>query len=290
MKKIIALLLTATMACGAANAYNVQAGQIQASPHTIQADLASNMTALGLTAPKVSGYNDTSSTATLGGVITVYAQGTQNTTRTIAARLDTSASSALNYAQAYGALCGSMVRRVDASADVAAATAALKLENTTPSADGTDNLRTFFSNHTLFSYEVRTDNVRFTAVAYPEDASGIALMVNDSLLTLDVSPKIVDGRTLVPVRGIFEQLNAQVQWDQASQTATMTKGDTTVQVTIGSKTAYVNGTATQLDVPAQLSATTGNARTLVPVRFISESLGALVGWNADTQTVVIAAR
>lgn len=156
--------------------------------------------------------------------------------------------------------------------------------------DGSDNLRTFYANKALFSYEVTPKSVRFTAVAYPDNVSGIQLMVNDAFLELDAQPKIVSGRTLVPVRGIFEELGAKVQWDQATQTATMTKDGTEVRVTIGSKTAYVGGEAKTLDVPAQLSQATGNARTLVPVRFISESLGALVGWSNDTQTVIISAR
>lgn len=291
MKKVISLLLATAMLCGAASAYDISGGQMQAAPKTVQSDLTGSLSVLGLGAPNVTGSNDTSFTAKLGDEITVFASGTTSGTRTIAARLDTSdQSAALKYSQDFGAVCGAIMSLVAPGTSSAVANSALKLENVTPATDGSDNLRTFYANKALFSYEVTPKSVRFTAVAYPDDVSGIQLMVNDAVLELDAQPKIINGRTLVPVRGIFEELGAEVKWDQATQTATMTKDGTEVRVTIGSKTAYVGGETKNLDVPAQLSQPTGNARTLVPVRFISESLGALVGWNNDTQTVVISAR
>ena len=67
-------------------------------------------------------------------------------------------------------------------------------------------------------------------------AFAVDLYVDGSQLTPDVPPTIVSGRTLVPLRSIFEALNADVQWDQATRTATATKADTTVQVTLNQKT------------------------------------------------------
>lgn len=114
-------------------------------------------------------------------------------------------------------------------------------------------------------------------------AFAVDLYVDGSQLTPDVPPTIVSGRTLVPLRSIFEALDADVQWDQATRTATATKADTTVQVTLNQKTAYVNGAANVLDVPAQII----QNRTMVPARFIAESLNARVLWDNNVKTVYV---
>ena len=111
----------------------------------------------------------------------------------------------------------------------------------------------------------------------------IDLVIDGEKLELDVPPQLVEQRTLVPLRAIFEKLGATVEWDQATQTATATKGTDVVQITIDSTTAYVNGQAQTLDVPAMAI----DGRTLVPVRFVSESLQADVQWIQETQTVQI---
>ncbi len=91
------------------------------------------------------------------------------------------------------------------------------------------------------------------------------------------------GRVLVPLRGVLEQLGAYVGWDQATQTVTASKGDLDLKLPIGSRTARVNGNDVQLDVPAQIV----DGTTMVPLRFISEALGANVQWVSATQTVQI---
>lgn len=80
----------------------------------------------------------------------------------------------------------------------------------------------------------------------------IRVLINGQLLTFDVPPALVDGRTLVPLRVIFEALGATVKWDDATQTVTAARGDTTIELTIGSPVARVNGVEKQLDVPAML--------------------------------------
>lgn len=111
----------------------------------------------------------------------------------------------------------------------------------------------------------------------------IDLVIDGEKLELDVPPQLVENRTLVPLRAIFEKLGATVEWDQATQTATATKGTDVVQITIDSTTAYINGQAQTLDVPAMVM----DNRTLVPVRFVSEALQADVQWIQETQTVQI---
>lgn len=117
----------------------------------------------------------------------------------------------------------------------------------------------------------------------PPTTDGIKVKLNGNFLTFDQPPIAESGRTLVPLRAIFEAFGATVNWDQATQTVTAVKGDTTIKLTLGSNTAYKNGTPITLDVPAKAV----NGRTIVPVRFISESFGATVTWDQATQTVII---
>ncbi|WNS45891.1 CotH kinase family protein [Paenibacillus sp. MMS20-IR301] len=118
-------------------------------------------------------------------------------------------------------------------------------------------------------------------------SKGISVMLNGTAVNFqDQQPVNKDGRVLVPVSAIFSALGAEVTWDQTTRKITAVKGSTTITMTIGSKTAYINGQALTLDVPAQII---GN-RTLVPVRFISEGLDLDVLWNAVTQTVTAAAK
>ncbi|KAF0196609.1 MAG: hypothetical protein FD169_862 [Bacillota bacterium] len=114
-------------------------------------------------------------------------------------------------------------------------------------------------------------------------ASTIQLMFNGRYLTLDVAPVIQSGRTLVPFRVLFEALGASVQWNDATSTVTGVKGSTTVSLVIGSTNATVNGKAIKLDVAPTII----KGRTLVPVRFVSENLGADVTWVPSKQTVVV---
>ncbi len=98
-----------------------------------------------------------------------------------------------------------------------------------------------------------------------------------------VSPLQQSGRVLVPLRGVFEALGAFVDYNNETQAITATQGDTRVQLTVGSARAYVNGQSRTLDVPAQVQ----SGRTLVPLRFVSEALGANVAWNDALRTVQI---
>jgi len=102
-------------------------------------------------------------------------------------------------------------------------------------------------------------------------------------LKTDVPPVMVQGRVMLPLRAIFEALDARVYWNQKSQTVTGIKGDTTVVLKIKSKVATINDQTVTLDVPAQ----TLRGRTMVPVRFVSEALGQDVGWNSRDQIVTI---
>ncbi|WP_435922097.1 copper amine oxidase N-terminal domain-containing protein [Paenibacillus sp. DYY-L-2] len=91
------------------------------------------------------------------------------------------------------------------------------------------------------------------------------------------------GSTMVPMRGVFEALKAEVKWDGATQTVTATKGDTTIKLTIGNNYAYVNGQKVALTAEAIIV----NGSTMVPLRFVAEALGAKVEWDGATKTAII---
>ena len=100
---------------------------------------------------------------------------------------------------------------------------------------------------------------------------------------MDVAPYIKSDRTYVPMRYLGEILGAEVVWDDAARTVTLTKGDTTAVFTIGSTSYTVNGEAKTADVAPEIA----NDRTMLPARFVAEAFGAVVGWDASSQTVLI---
>ena len=111
----------------------------------------------------------------------------------------------------------------------------------------------------------------------------VRVYYNSGYIEFDQNPIIEDGRTLVPMRKIFETLGAAVDWNGETQTITSKKGDTTIVLTVGDTTAYKNGEPIELDVPAKIV----NERTLVPVRFIAESLDIIVEWHDYTRVVAL---
>lgn len=100
---------------------------------------------------------------------------------------------------------------------------------------------------------------------------------------MDVAPYIKDSRTYVPMRYLGEILGAEVVWDDAARTVTLTRGDDVVVFTIGSASYTVNGEAKTADVAPEIV----NSRTMLPARFVAEAFGAVVGWDPGTQTVLI---
>lgn len=111
----------------------------------------------------------------------------------------------------------------------------------------------------------------------------IKIRINGKFQTYDQQPIIQNGRVLLPMRGIFESLGADVYWNANTQTVIGMRDQVKVQLTIGSQTAFLNGERVYLDVPAQIV----NGRTLVPLRFVAQSLGMKVEWDEQTRTVYI---
>ncbi|MFA9422916.1 MAG: stalk domain-containing protein, partial [Sedimentibacter sp.] len=96
-------------------------------------------------------------------------------------------------------------------------------------------------------------------------------------------PFIESGRTLVPLRAVFEVLNCNVNWDEGTNTAVVEKDSTKILIPANSKTAYINGIANSLDMPAKIV----NNRIMVPLRFISEAINKTVIWDDAEKTVLI---
>ena len=115
-----------------------------------------------------------------------------------------------------------------------------------------------------------------------------AFTVNGSEKTLDSPPILKNGRTLLPIRAIIESLGGTVEWDNTQRKVKITLKDKTIELWIGKNTAKVNGADVIIDssnskvVPEII-----NGRTMLPLRFVAENIGAEVNWDGDTKTVTI---
>lgn len=109
------------------------------------------------------------------------------------------------------------------------------------------------------------------------------IIVNDHIVFSDVAPYIKNSRTYVPIRFIAEELGFDVKWDAKTKKVTMTDGESTVELTIGSKTMLVNGKKVKLDAPAEIK----DQRTFVPLRAIAEAFGKKVEYSNDYRAVCI---
>lgn len=114
-------------------------------------------------------------------------------------------------------------------------------------------------------------------------ADSIKLNINGDIVKSQVNPIVQGGRTLVPLRVIFEALNAEVDWDNSTRTVTGTQNGKVIILKMNNKVAQVDGSNVSLDVPGQVI----NGNVFVPVRFIAESLGANVTWDSASNSVII---
>ncbi|WP_127533476.1 stalk domain-containing protein [Paenibacillus kobensis] len=110
-----------------------------------------------------------------------------------------------------------------------------------------------------------------------------AATVNGNTVKLDAAPIALSGVTYLPLRFIADSMGAQVEWDQAQKKVTVIRGNTMLELRIGSTDLVVNG----VRQPAAAEPILRGGRTLVPLRLISEQLGLSVGWEQTTKTVTI---
>ena len=112
---------------------------------------------------------------------------------------------------------------------------------------------------------------------------GIKLYIDNEEIQCENAPRIINGRTLVPARAVFEHLNSYVDWDDKTKTVTITDEKNKIVLVIGDKTAKVNGVKKTMEVPAMIF----HGSTFIPVRFVSEELKYTVKWDDMSKTVYI---
>jgi len=113
--------------------------------------------------------------------------------------------------------------------------------------------------------------------------NSIKVLLDGKYLQFNEPPVEMNGSTLVPMRDIFEALGATLSWDDSTSTATGAKGTTKVILQLDNPTAYINDEPITLSVPGTLV----NNKTMVPTRFIAESMNCVVSWDEGTKTVII---
>lgn len=117
----------------------------------------------------------------------------------------------------------------------------------------------------------------------------IQITVNSKPLVTDVPPEITEGRTMVPMRAVFEALGADVNWIGEEQMIIATSGTKIIVLKIGASILNYCDVSTQenknitLDVVPVIK----DGRTLIPLRAVSEALGATVDWNGETRAITI---
>jgi len=113
--------------------------------------------------------------------------------------------------------------------------------------------------------------------------------VNGQNLTMDTAPVSREGRTMLPIKYVTDSLGATLAWDGSTRKVTITQGATIIELWIGQNTARINGAERLIDPtnPNVRPFIAPPGRTMLPLRFISESLGCTVNWNAELQEASI---
>lgn len=113
-----------------------------------------------------------------------------------------------------------------------------------------------------------------------------ALIINEKLVQTDVSPQIIGGRMMIPLRVVSESLGAKVNWLNQEKTVTIEAKQKTLKLKVNNKVAYVNDQTLEIDAPPQLI----QNRTFVPLRFIGENLDSEVIWDQENYQAIIKAK
>lgn len=116
------------------------------------------------------------------------------------------------------------------------------------------------------------------------DYPSISLYVNNQKIETKVmEPVSIEGRVLVPAREVFEPLGAKVQWDAGAKKVIIDYKDIAMILTAGETDVWLNNEVVQLDVPAKII----NDKVMIPIRFVSETMGFNVNWVNSTYSVYI---
>jgi inhibitor of cysteine peptidase len=121
----------------------------------------------------------------------------------------------------------------------------------------------------------------FTVTAFAQDV--IKVYVDNEKVDFDVPPFIDKGRTLIPLRGVFEKLGAKVDWNKNLLEVVIKDENNEIEMILGKDKVMVNGIIKDIDVPTRMV----NSRTFAPLRFVAENLGHTVRWDETTNSVYI---
>jgi len=131
------------------------------------------------------------------------------------------------------------------------------------------------------------DETRATSIFTIDSTTYTVVEQNESVeKTMDVAPYIKDGRTFLPLRYVANALGVDddnIIWDPVTKAVTIFKGDRIAQVTIGSKTMLVNGVTVNMDVAPEIT----DGRTMLPIRWMGQALGATIDWDAEARSVTV---
>jgi hypothetical protein len=141
-----------------------------------------------------------------------------------------------------------------------------------------DNERTW----TFYNISNNINEIKNSS-AYVDESPSISVILNGKKLSFSEQPYIENGTTRVPMRAIFEALDAEVDYEASTKTITARKGSTAIKLVTGSSTATINGKQMALTASVENK----NGTTMVPLRFVSEALGAEVIWDGDTKVITI---
>lgn len=123
----------------------------------------------------------------------------------------------------------------------------------------------------------------FAIIPVYSGSNNVQVSINGKIIALDAPARIVEGRTLVPARGVCENLGYTVDWNAGTKTVTVKNDKLTIVMAVDSSLASVNMNQVALEVPAQII----ENRLFIPLRFVSEQMKAQVIWSSATNTVVI---
>ena len=125
-------------------------------------------------------------------------------------------------------------------------------------------------------------SIMISTIAFASN-DDIKVAIDGEYVEFDVKPQLINDRTMVPLRAIFEALGADVDWINETQTVIATKDGVTVKASIGSTEMYIDDDVRTMDVAPMLI----GRRTLVPVRFVAEAFACEVFWSNEDYSVYI---
>lgn len=143
-----------------------------------------------------------------------------------------------------------------------------------------------FKNNRDNSVLISSENINnYLVISIYENIPEIVpiVIINGNLMEFEVDPILKTGRTLVPMRAIFEVFEIEIKWDEENKLVLAVKDDKSISLQIDNQHAFINGEEVILDVPAIIV----EERTMVPLRIISELLGAEVTWLEESHTIII---